>query len=931
MRSLRPSARAYFFACYLFALGSGAWIIGQKPHPGTTEDWEIAIVLAVLAAVSQVFAVLRPRSNYADHLTPAPLFAAFLLLPTPLVLAVTFFAFVPEWLWRRRPVAVQLFNVASWWIAFAAGQLTLQQLTGHTRLGANAPVPAYAILLTLAVVLGIQTSLIALALKFAWGQSLRGLQFLAPEKLFVEVSLFCSGWAIAAAWHTDPWYGLAAFFPLALIFQALLVPNLREEASTDPKTGLANTRQFNTVMQRELDRARHGGQPLSVMMCDLDYLRDVNNSYGHQAGDVVITGVAQILRQQARGCDLVARFGGEEFCVLLPNQDSHAARDTAERMRKEIERTRFSVGGSGSGVGVTISIGISGYPNDGQTSETLIHEADLAVYQAKRDGRNRVVVAGRRSRNLAAEWARDNLTGSGSSRPIASDRRMLRFVARSARFLSPASGATPAPANEEPPTEPEVATPPVANPPAAPARSGMPRSLKVLITAVFVGGLLSLLPGFLGFGPRAMEPSYKIVLFAILTVIGEQLAVDVNNGRGKISVSVVILLAARLLWGSPGALVTVFTFAAWAKLKARSPLNRMLFNFGMILLSVQAGTTTFEVITGGVDAGRTLTFMVVPAALAGAIYFAVNHALLSLVRGLAESRNPMAVWRDHYQWLLPHYLVFGALSLVVALTYRTFGATGVLAMMAPVAMMHLAVKQYLDRTAVYVDELERMNARLSDSYEATLQALTRALDTRDEETEEHSQRVRKYAELVARRLKLSEGEIKDVSRGALLHDIGKIGVPDAILLKPGKLTAEEMDIMRRHPQIGYSMIAHIPFLSKAAEIVLHHHESYDGRGYPNKLAGDGIPLGARIFAAADTLDAMTSNRPYRKALPYATALSEIQRCRGQQFDPRVVDALLSIPIVDLQRTAREVSSQVVAAPPPPPTAEMPVSVASATS
>ena len=108
-------------------------------------------------------------------------------------------------------------------------------------------------------------------------------------------------------------------------------------------------------------------------------------------------------------------------------------------------------------------------------------------------------------------------------------------------------------------------------------------------------------------------------------------------------------------------------------------------------------------------------------------------------------------------------------------------------------------------------------------------------------------------------------------RGALLHDIGKIGVPDAILLKPGKLTAEEQEIMRRHPEIGYNMIVHIPFLAGAARIVLHHHEAYDGNGYPSRLAGAQIPLGARIFAIADTFDAMTSDRPYRRALPVAAA------------------------------------------------------------
>jgi putative nucleotidyltransferase with HDIG domain len=269
------------------------------------------------------------------------------------------------------------------------------------------------------------------------------------------------------------------------------------------------------------------------------------------------------------------------------------------------------------------------------------------------------------------------------------------------------------------------------------------------------------------------------------------------------------------------------------------------------------------------------------------------------VRGLSENRCPGEVWRTDYRWLLPHYAAFGILGLVLALGYQMFGWSALVALTAPVAMMHLAIKQYVDQTGVYLNELRALNGRLSDSYEATLQALSRALDTRDEETEEHSQRVRRYTELIARRLHVPAADLAHVSRGALLHDIGKIGIPDAILLKPQKLSPQEHALMRKHPAIGYAMIAHIPFLAQAAQIVLHHHEAYDGTGYPSGLAGERIPLGARIFAVADTFDAMTSDRPYRKALPPEQALAEIRRCAGSQFDPRVVDALLAIPLPEL--------------------------------
>jgi HD-GYP domain-containing protein (c-di-GMP phosphodiesterase class II) len=144
-------------------------------------------------------------------------------------------------------------------------------------------------------------------------------------------------------------------------------------------------------------------------------------------------------------------------------------------------------------------------------------------------------------------------------------------------------------------------------------------------------------------------------------------------------------------------------------------------------------------------------------------------------------------------------------------------------------------------------------------------------------------------------LGLGREELIQAGRGALLHDVGKIGVPDSILLKPGKLTPEEWVEMKKHPRIGYEILKSIKFLSPAAEIVLCHQERWDGEGYPNRLCGKEIPLGARVFAVADTLDAMTSDRPYRDALSFEAALDEIKRCSGSQFDPQVIEAFLSIP------------------------------------
>lgn len=184
---------------------------------------------------------------------------------------------------------------------------------------------------------------------------------------------------------------------------------------------------------------------------------------------------------------------------------------------------------------------------------------------------------------------------------------------------------------------------------------------------------------------------------------------------------------------------------------------------------------------------------------------------------------------------------------------------------------------------------------LEHSYDVTLEALGDALDLKDSETEGHSKRVTAYTIALARAMGIQPAEIKVIARGAFLHDIGKMAIPDEILRKPGKLTPEEQEVMRDHCTRGYHILRKIPFLSEAAAIVYTHQEHYDGNGYPSRLRGDEIPIGARIFAVADTLDAITSDRPYRKARTFDTAREEILRCAGTQFDPKVVDVFLRIP------------------------------------
>ncbi len=212
--------------------------------------------------------------------------------------------------------------------------------------------------------------------------------------------------------------------------------------------------------------------------------------------------------------------------------------------------------------------------------------------------------------------------------------------------------------------------------------------------------------------------------------------------------------------------------------------------------------------------------------------------------------------------------------------------------------------------AARTEQLRTTMADLERSYDITLEALGDALDLKDAETEGHSKRVTAFTIAMARALKLPGEKIRVIARGAFLHDIGKMAIPDSILRKPGALTQEEIAIMQEHCYRGYQMLRKIPFLSEAAEIVYAHQEKHDGTGYPRGLKGNEIPMGARLFSIADTLDAIMSDRPYRAAQPFSAARDEIVRWSGRQFDPEVVKVFLTIPESIWHDLRKEIDQQI---------------------
>ena len=216
----------------------------------------------------------------------------------------------------------------------------------------------------------------------------------------------------------------------------------------------------------------------------------------------------------------------------------------------------------------------------------------------------------------------------------------------------------------------------------------------------------------------------------------------------------------------------------------------------------------------------------------------------------------------------------------------------------------MAVEPFVGKRRVFGAEAVP-SRRERELNEQTLDALSAALDVHDDDAAGHAQRVTLYALEMARRMGCSPEEMDNLERAARIHDIGKIGIPDAILLKPGRLTAEETEVMKAHVQIGYQIVSRLGFMTASAEIVLTHHERWDGDGYPQGLRGDAVPLGTRIFTVADTLDAITTDRPYRRAASYAVARAEIERESGRQFDPRVVQTFLAVPQEVWERISQE--------------------------
>jgi len=888
-------ATIYFF---IIGVAAAAASIPLLTHlQAGTHSWATFIVLGSAAALAQLFVVRTPR-NQSYHTTIVFLIPAVMLLPPELVVLIGVIQHVPEWLKNRNAWYSQTFNICNYTISLLAAWASFHATLGAAHLIPNADLRlALAGLAAAAVLVGVNHILLAPMLHFYYSHSIKELGIFSFESLSTDLVLAALGVGIGTFWDLNPWLLPFAVAPLLLIHRSLSVPQLQEEARVDPKTGLFNARYFAAALAEELARSQRFERPMTLIMADLDLLRDINNTYGHLAGDAVLKGIAETFRTQLRHYDVPARFGGEEFAILLPETPPEQAFEIAERIRRAVAASATDVETSSEPIRATVSIGVAAYPRDGVDANELIHQADLAVYRAKLQGRNRVLDA--------------------SSEPlVVPETRSAPLVAvpddGEHRVTLPGSVDTYQ-ADERRQPRPHAVH--------GPTFFSLSKRLAAVVGSV---GLVGIAAGVAGL---VFGTSHDVSgLVAIIALVGAGQALALELDRGSISVSAVGAIAGAALFGPRAALALALTTAAVEWSARRQSLHHVLFNIGALSLASLAAVAAFSIHSFDIqgDPGRILT--IVAGVAAGLAYFAVNMGLVSLATAVEGHERWLRAFQERFAWLVPHYLVYGFIAGVIFLGYESAHLWAFAVFAVPLFLMRKTQEAYLRHTQKSAQKLreaaetiqtqnvslEQANRLLKERSTAAMESLSATVDARDAYTAGHSRRVQQLALAIGRELGLSQAELDLLGHAALFHDIGKLAVPDAILLKPASLTNAEWSLMQKHADEGARIIDRLGFLNDAVPAIRHHHERFDGAGYPDRLKGEEIPLGARIIHVADALDSMLTTRNYRAARPVRDALQELREAAGSQFCPRCVAALERILPVEEREPAPEREAEAVA-------------------
>jgi diguanylate cyclase (GGDEF)-like protein/putative nucleotidyltransferase with HDIG domain len=428
---------------------------------------------------------------------------------------------------------------------------------------------------------------------------------------------------------------------------------------------------------------------------------------------------------------------------------------------------------------------------------------------------------------------------------------------------------------------------------------------------IYVGSVIGLGAALLAiyFPVHTLITPGRLLLFLLLLLLSAITSVFKVNlplarSGSTMSVSYAVDFASLLLLG-PNETMIVAAASAFSqctfRIKERNPLHRTLFSMACLVITVQAAGAAYLLLDG--EPGRFNIGTPKPLVGAATTYFIVNTAAIATAIALSTRQAIFRVWNENFLWSAPSYFV-GAGAAAISTWMVAFSAQWITPLAAaPLYLTYRSYKMYLGR----IEDEQRHVREMADLHLATIEALALAIDAKDQTSQSHIRRVQLYAASVAKAMGMSDNDVQGVKTAALLHDIGKLAVPEHILSKPGPLTPEEFQKIRAHPKVGADIVSSVPFPYPVAPLILSHHERWDGKGYPSGLRGEEIPLGARILSVVDYFDALMAERPYHKAMSFEAAVGLLKQEAGKGLDPAVVAKFIEL-LPSLQEQAARLES-----------------------
>ena len=405
----------------------------------------------------------------------------------------------------------------------------------------------------------------------------------------------------------------------------------------------------------------------------------------------------------------------------------------------------------------------------------------------------------------------------------------------------------------------------------------MPLKLKIYIGVITVSSItlfIYLTPSL----PSFSNIWLAILFFVTISIFAEFIPVDLPVG-GVISIGFPIDFVLILVYGPALAmLITALGALIGEIIEKKVSWYKIIFNTSQYALTAGIAGIAYQQ-AGGVVGAQNIFKFILPATICALTYCIVNITFFVMVVSFAQNVRIKKIWRTSIKEMIPSYIAEAPMGFLMAIVYTEVGIVGILLFFLPLLLARRSFELYTKMRKVYLD---------------TIRALAAAIDAKDPYTKGHSERVSEMSVVLAQELNLSDNDIENIEYTALLHDIGKIGIDDSILGKKGSLTDQEFDKIKEHTIMGANIIQPVDFLKNSYRAIYHHHERYNGKGYPDGIKSEDIPILARIIAVADAYDAMSSDRPYRKKLSKDKILKELKDQSGKQFDPEIVKALISV-------------------------------------